>query len=357
MGEARRIIPVILSGGAGSRLWPLSIPTRPKQLLALTGAESMLQQTARRVTDRTRFEAPIIVASAAHANEIETQLAAAGAALSLLILEPSARSTAPAIALAAFVAASDDILLVMPSDHVVKDEEAFRAAIEIALPLAEQGWLVTFGIAPGRPETGYGYIERGADLPGGGHEVKAFVEKPKREAAAAFLAGGRHDWNGGIFLFRAADFIAALQTHAPDIHAAVAASIAGAIRSDGRLLPDVDRFAASPSLSVDYAVMEKAGRIAVVPVDMGWSDVGSWDALHEIGAKDGRGNLIAGDVLALDTRNCLIRGEGTRIVAVGVEDLIVIAAGDSVLIVPRGQSQRVREAVEALGRRAEEGDG
>ncbi|HEV2818380.1 MAG TPA: mannose-1-phosphate guanylyltransferase/mannose-6-phosphate isomerase [Allosphingosinicella sp.] len=338
------IIPVILSGGSGTRLWPLSRGARPKQMLDLLGAGSMLGVTAARVAEEGLFSAPLLVAAAGHADAIEAALPGIGG----LILEPEAKNTAPAIALAALAADPDDILLVLPSDHLIADAAGFREAVRRALPFAERDWLVTFGMKAERGETGYGYIERGPALGEGVHRAVRFVEKPDAATAGRYAAGGRHDWNGGIFLMRAGAYLAALAEHAPEIAAAAQAAMAGARRDGRRIHPDAAAFAAAPSLSIDYAVMENAEKVAVVPVAIGWSDVGSWESLHQVSACDEAGNALAGDVLALDARNCLIRSEGPLVAAIGVEDLVVIATADAVLIVPRAQSQRVKEAVEAL---------
>jgi mannose-1-phosphate guanylyltransferase/mannose-1-phosphate guanylyltransferase/mannose-6-phosphate isomerase len=240
------------------------------------------------------------------------------------------------------------MLLVMPSDHVIADPAAFLAAVRTAAPIAQEGWLVTFGIRPDRPETGYGYIRRGRAIADGVFEAEAFVEKPDRDTAARFLAEGKYDWNGGIFLFRADTLLAALGAHAADILAGVEASLGQAKREGGRVRPDPAAFARVRAQSIDHAVMEKADRIAVVPVQMGWSDLGSWDALYEIGEPDGDGNVAAGEVLALDTRNSLLKSGGPLIVAIGVEDLIVIATADAVLVTRRGESQHVKGAVDLL---------
>jgi mannose-1-phosphate guanylyltransferase/mannose-1-phosphate guanylyltransferase/mannose-6-phosphate isomerase len=341
------IVPVILSGGSGTRLWPMSRPEKPKQLLSLTARETMLQLTAARAHGDD-FAAPIVVANAAHADEVEAQLAAVGAAPSALILEPAGRNTAPAIALAALAVGDARPMLVMPSDHVIADPQAFHDAIHAALPLVEQGWLATFGITPDAPETGYGYIQVGEELAAGVHRVARFVEKPKREVAEAMLAAGDHAWNGGIFLFRADAFLDALATHAPAILDAARAAMTSARRDGARVHPDAAAFAASPSDSIDYAVMEKADRVAVVPVAMGWSDVGSWDALHAISQGDESGNVIEGDVVALDARNCLVRSDGARVAVAGVSDLIVVASGNDILILPRGRSQDVKLLLEAM---------
>jgi len=349
MTERRRITPVILSGGSGTRLWPLSRTGRPKQLLSLTHEETMLQLTARRAAG-ARFAAPIVVASAPHADEIDAQLADAGIPDALLILEPAARNTAPAIALAAVEAGRDAILLIMPSDHVIADVAAFHAAIERAVPLVEAGWLATFGIAPTAPETGYGYIRRGEAIGDGVNRVERFVEKPDRVTAEHYLASGDYSWNGGIFLFTAGAYLDALEQFAPGMADAARTAHAAARRDGRQVHPDAEAFGRSPSDSIDYAVMEKAERVAVVPVDMGWSDVGSWDALHELAFKDDANNAHHGEVIAIDTSNCLIRSEGPLVAAVGVKDVIIIATRDAVLVLPRGDSQQVKRAVEALKR-------
>ena len=344
MANTPKIVPVILSGGSGTRLWPMSRPEKPKQFLPLASHATMFEATLTRIADRARFAAPLVIANAAHADLITVQLAGAEATL---VLEPVARNTAPAIALAALLMEPDAPLLVMPSDHVITDRGAFMAAIEVALPLVADGWLVTFGIAPDGPETGYGYIQIGEALATGVNRVARFVEKPGRADAEMMINGGDHVWNGGIFLFRADVFLSALKAHAPDILAATSGAITSATRHGSHVLPDADAFAASPSDSIDYAVMEKADKVAVVPVSMGWSDVGSWDALHTLGSDDD-GHAHHGSVLALDTSNCLLRSDGIRIAAVGIRDLIVVASGNDVLILPRGSSQDVKRIVDAL---------
>jgi mannose-1-phosphate guanylyltransferase len=349
MPDSQPIVPVILSGGSGTRLWPMSRAEKPKQLLSLTAEETMLQLTARRASGE-RFAAPIVVANAFHVGIVEEQLAAADSPASALILEPMGRNTAPAIALAAIAAGGGaDPLLVMPSDHVITDVDAFHAAIQAALPLVQDGWLVTFGITPDAPETGYGWIKVGEKLAEGVHRVERFVEKPPRDKAEEMLREGGHTWNGGIFLFRADIYLGALASYAPDmLHAAQQAMEKG--RRDGaRIWPDADSFATSPSDSIDYAVMEKAPRVAVVPVTMGWSDVGSWDALHAISHADAGGNVVRGDAVVIESSNCLVRAEaGKRVALVGVEDLIVVASGDDILVLPRGRSQEVKKIIEAM---------
>ncbi|SEN37248.1 mannose-1-phosphate guanylyltransferase/mannose-1-phosphate guanylyltransferase / mannose-6-phosphate isomerase [Sphingomonas gellani] len=342
------IVPVILSGGSGTRLWPMSRAEKPKQLLALTADETMLQLTAGR-TAGERFAAPIVVANAQHADMVEEQLAQAGQAPSALVLEPMGRNTAPAIALAAIVAGGgSQALLVMPSDHVIADLPAFHAAIQAALPKVEAGWLVTFGISPDAPETGYGWIQVGEAVGEGVHRVARFVEKPPLERAQEMLASGDHVWNGGIFLFRADTYLAALAEHAPGMLTAAQESMAAARHDGTRIFPDARAFGASPSDSIDYAVMERADKVAVVPVAMGWNDVGSWDALHGISDTDAAGNAHRGEVLAIETANCLVHTDGPRVALVGVEDLIVVASGNDVLVLPRGRSQEVKKLIEAM---------
>jgi mannose-1-phosphate guanylyltransferase len=348
MTDRRRITPVILSGGSGTRLWPLSRTATPKQFLSLTGDETMFQLTVARTQDGARFAPPIIVSNAAHADLIEEQMAEIGVTPAALILEPVGRNTAPAIALAAFAAEPEDLLLVMPSDHVITDVAAFQRAIDALAPQVEEGWLATFGITPDHPETGYGYIRMGEAIAPGVHRVDSFVEKPNRETAERFLAEGNYAWNGGIFLFRAGSFLEALAEHCPDILTAVGAAMEARYEEGGRVFPKTAAFAAAPNDSVDYAVMEKAAKVAVAPVDMGWSDVGSWDALHALAKRDDHGNVHQGEVRAIETHNCFIRSDGPVVATVGISDLIVIATDDAVLIMPRGESQNVKRAIEDL---------
>ncbi|HZV57644.1 MAG TPA: mannose-1-phosphate guanylyltransferase/mannose-6-phosphate isomerase [Sphingobium sp.] len=338
------ITPVILSGGSGTRLWPLSRDERPKQFIALTAAQTMLQLTLGRCAGLADVRAPLIIANAAHGALVASQHDGA----MTLILEPCARNTAPAIALAAL--AMDDpegLMLVMPSDHVIADLAAFHAAIARARPLAAQGWLVTFGIEPDAPETGYGYIALGEALAEGAHLVARFVEKPDVARAQAMLEAGGHAWNAGIFLLSARAYLDALAEHQPAMLAAARAAMDGAARVGDTITPAVSAFAACPSDSIDYAVMERAARVACVPVSMGWSDVGSWDALYALGPHDEAGNALRGPAHAIDTRGSLILSDGPAVTLVGVEDLLVIATADEVLILPRGASQETRKAAAA----------
>ncbi len=342
------IVPVILSGGSGTRLWPVSNAEHPKQLLALTAPQTMLQLTALRAVG-TEFAAPIVVAGARHADVIEAQLDAIDVSPQLIILEPVARNTAPAIALAALSAAPGDALLVMPSDHIVRDVEAFRRAVDTALPLVEKGWLVTFGITPEAPETGYGWIQTGEAIADNVHTVRSFIEKPVRERAETMFASGGYFWNGGIFLFRADRYLEELGRFAPEIARLARLAVTQASRDGVRIHPDASIFAASPSDSIDYAVMEKADRVAVVPVSMGWSDVGNWDALYAVNERDTNGNAFIGNVVAHDARNCLVRSDGPRVALVGVDDLVVVVSGRDVLVMPRSRSQDVKTLVGKLG--------
>ena len=344
------ITPVILSGGSGTRLWPLSTADKPKQFLSLTDDRSMFQLTAARCADAESFAAPIVVGNGRHAETIEDQLAQIGIAPGAVILEPAARNTAAAIALAALeVETPDALMLVMPSDHSIADCGTFLDAVARAAPTARDGWLVTFGITPSGPETGYGYIEMN-DVPLGGSRlaaVRRFVEKPERAAAEDMLRTGGFVWNAGIFLMRADRFLGALEEHEPAIADAARKAHAAAMRTGVRIAPDAAAFEASPSISVDYAVMERSDQVAVMPLDCGWSDIGSWDALADNNAADDDGSVLRGDVIAHDSRNVMVRAEGVRIHLHGVSDLIVVASGGEIVIMPRGSSQNMRAVVDA----------
>jgi mannose-1-phosphate guanylyltransferase/mannose-1-phosphate guanylyltransferase/mannose-6-phosphate isomerase len=349
----RLITPVILSGGAGTRLWPMSRRRFPKQFLPLAGECTMLQETAMRVDAAQRFTAPLIVCNEEHRFIVAEQIRAQELELQTIMLEPIGRNTAPAIAAAALrllEADPDALMLVLPSDHVVQNVMAFRCAATIAGDAADQGHLVTFGIKPGGPETGFGYIEAGEPIVGEDavRRVKAFVEKPDRPTAERYVAGGNHFWNSGMFVFRADTLIGELERLSPDIVTACRAALDKAERDTDFVRLNKDAFAAAPSISIDYAVMERTDRAAMVPVDMGWSDVGSWQALWEIGGKDHAGNVVVGDVVQIGAGNCYLRGDGVLVAAIGLEDFIVIATKDAVLVAPKGESQEVRQIVDAL---------
>lgn len=339
------IIPVILSGGAGSRLWPRSSAEQPKQFLPLAEDRTMFAATIARVHGQDGFGAPMIIGNAAHKSLIETELQQGHCTDSKVILEPCARNTAPAIALAAYEAASDDLILVMPSDHVIADANLFLASIAKAAKAASAGHLVTFGIQPDAPETGYGYIAEGDALDGidGGRHVARFVEKPARDKAQAMLDAGGHYWNAGIFLMRAADYLAALNEHAPVIAEKAKLAHANAARNGRFITPDASHFADCPSDSIDYAVMEKAKKVAVFAMDCGWSDLGSWDAIYTLADKDDAGNAINGGAILVESTGNLIQSDHLRIAAAGIDNLIIIAKGNDLLILPRGQSQKVKD--------------
>jgi mannose-1-phosphate guanylyltransferase/mannose-6-phosphate isomerase len=334
----RPIRPVILAGGAGTRLWPLSTAERPKHLLPLLGEETLFHQTLARFGEG--FAAPIIVANRAQEADLRDAAPEGGR----IVLEPMKRDSAAAIALAAELADGDELLLVCPSDHFIADAPAFHRAIELAATAAAEGNIVTFGIEPDHPATGFGYIAAGQGE--GVRKVDRFVEKPPLEKAEAMLAQGGHYWNAGIFLAGARTWRNELERHAPAIRAAAQGALANA-KVDGPVIyVDAESFAASPAKSIDYAVMEHSDRVWVVPVSMGWSDIGSWEALLGSSAKDERGNALGKDVLALDCRDTLVRTSGPRVAAIGVENLVIVATPDAVLVMRPEEAQRVRDAAE-----------
>lgn len=335
------IHPVILCGGSGTRLWPMSRKERPKPFLPLLGEETLFDQALRRLARDARFAPPLVVAGAAHADLITAALGEAPGAR--LVIEPAAKNTAPAIALAAALLAPDDVLLVCPSDHHIADAAAFRAAALAAAALAREGWLVAFGITPDRAETGYGYLRRGAPL-AGGYAIREFVEKPDAARAAAYLASGEYSWNGGIFAFGAGQLLAELAAHRPAMAAQVAEAVAGGRWDGARFHPVAAPFGAIAGESIDYAVMENTARAAMVPVEMGWSDIGNWAALAEALAHqaDAAGNITRGAAADLiDCRGVLALSDGPRISAVGLEDVCVIVSGGEVLVTTRAGAQAV----------------
>ncbi len=339
--------PVLLSGGSGTRLWPLSREAYPKQFLPLAGADTMLQATWSRVAPIAGFP-PIVVAGEDHRFLVAEQLRQVGAPTPAIVLEPVGRNTAPAIAAAALQATAggdDPVLLVLPSDHVVRDVEAFRAAVDAALPAAEAGALVTFGIVPSAPETGFGYIQ--AEAGDGVRKVLRFVEKPDAATAQRYLAEGGYYWNSGMFLFRASRFLEELAAFRPDILEGVRAALREARRDGDFIRLDRDAFAATPADSIDYAVMEKTEAAMVLPVDIGWNDVGSWSALWDVAERDAQGNAQIGDVIAVDSRNSYAHAR--RLVAlVGVDDLVVVETDDAVLVARKDRVQQVKDVVARL---------
>ncbi|MBT4587816.1 MAG: mannose-1-phosphate guanylyltransferase/mannose-6-phosphate isomerase [Rhodospirillaceae bacterium] len=346
------IYPVILSGGTGTRLWPLSRALYPKQLQPLHSELSLLQETASRLSG-DQFAKPLIICNQEHRFIVAEHLQAIDIQPEAIVLEPIGRNTAPAAAVAAIILAEHDpeaVILLMPSDHVIRDSATFQAAIEAALPVAENGALVTFGIQPTSPETGYGYIKKSdaiADQPGC-FAVEAFVEKPDLATAEIFLEEGSYFWNGGIFLFTVANFMAELERSSPEIAAACREAVQKSITDMDFHRLDEESFAACPSNSIDYAVMEKSENVAVVPVDMGWSDVGSWDALWQVLDKDGDGNVTSGDVILKGTSNSLIRSEDKLVTAVGLSDTIIVATEDAILVSSKEDAQDVKLIVDEL---------
>lgn len=347
------IFPIIMAGGTGSRLWPLSRVLYPKQFLKLEGELTMLQSTVARLEGLSCAN-PLVICNEEHRFLVAEQLRAQGKLAGNIILEPVGRNTAPAIALAAFTAlanGADPLLLVLAADHVIKNQEAFQASVKAATTFADAGKLVTFGIVPTAPETGYGYIRRGAAAGDNGYAVAQFVEKPKLEVAQQYLATGEYYWNSGMFLFKASRYLAELKAFRPDIYAACEKAL-------GKVNPDMDfvrvdkeAFIACPDDSIDYAVMEKTKDAVVVPMDAGWSDVGSWSSLWEISdSKDGDGNVLRGDVLSQNSHNNYVFAETSLVSLVGVDDLVVVQTKDATLVARRDQVQDVKKVVDELKR-------
>jgi mannose-1-phosphate guanylyltransferase/mannose-6-phosphate isomerase len=351
------LTPVILSGGAGTRLWPLSRELYPKQLLALTGERTMLQQTALRLAGLAAA-APVVVCNEAHRFLVAEQLRQLKIEPSAMVLEPAGRNTAPAIALAALAAlkmsaaqpaAPDPTLLVLPADHVIRDVPAFQQAVRIALAAVEQGKLVTFGIVPKTPETAYGYIQRGpASTSAGVHQIARFVEKPPLERAREFLQSGDYFWNSGMFMFRASRYLQELERFAPEIAIVSRNAFEGAKSDLDFIRINAGIFAQCPSDSIDYAVMEKTSDAVVVPLDAGWSDVGSWAALHEASNADDHGNVSHGDVISEDSEGCYLYSESRLVAAVGLCDHVVVETKDAVLVAPKNRVQDVKKLVSRL---------
>jgi len=338
------LIPVILSGGAGTRLWPLSRELYPKQLLPLTSSRTMLQETALRVVGLPELQAPIVVCNEAHRFTVAEQLRQINMPPQAIVLEPVGRNTAPAIALAALAAGNDALLLVLPADHVIRDAGSFISAVASAMPAAEQGKLVTFGVVPTRPETGYGYIRRGAGQ-APVYPIAEFVEKPDAARAQSFIDSGDRYWNSGMFLFSARRYLEELQQHAADIASASRAAFDAAVRDLDFTRIDAKAFGQCRSESIDYAVMERTKDAVVVPLDAGWSDVGSWSSLHEALVQDAQRNVTHGDVLLEDTEGSYIYSDHRLVATVGLRDHVVIETKDAVLVAPKDKVQDVKKLV------------
>lgn len=335
------IVPVILCGGSGTRLWPRSRADKPKPFLPLVGDTTLFEAALQRCPASGGFAPPVVVTGTKHLAHVEEQLG--GTTGAQVIVEPSARNTAAAIALAAYCLPEDAVMLVCPSDHHIGDANAFADAACAAADLAEDGWLVSFGIEATAPETGFGYLKRGEPISNTAFRTAQFVEKPDLDRAKAFLAEGIYAWNGGIFAFRVKDFLAELSAHRPQIAEGVAEAVAKGRVEGQRFHPDADIFAQVPSDSVDYAVMENTSRAAMVPADMGWSDIGNWHALHDALDRDDHGNSVrgSGDVEIVDCRNVLVDTDGPRVSVIGLENVIVVVDGNDIMITTVSGVQKV----------------
>ncbi|MDN0125057.1 mannose-1-phosphate guanylyltransferase/mannose-6-phosphate isomerase [Yersinia aleksiciae] len=347
------LLPVIMAGGTGSRLWPMSRELYPKQFLRLHGVNSMLQETVNRLEGISARE-PVVICNEEHRFLVAEQLRQINKLSHNIILEPVGRNTAPAIALAALNAISqgdDPIMLVLAADHIINNCDAFHQAITRAIPFAKKDCLVTFGIVPTGPETGYGYIQRGdatvSDI-SEAFKVKRFVEKPNLDTAEQYINSGEYYWNSGMFMFRAKRYIQELEKFRPDILDACKAAIKDSDSDKDFITIDKDRFSACPDESIDYAVMEQTSNAVVVPLDAGWSDVGSWSALWDVSKKDNSGNAVTGDIFLHDTQNCYINTDEKLVAAVGVDNLVIVSTKDAVLVVDKSKVQDVKKIVEHL---------
>jgi mannose-1-phosphate guanylyltransferase/mannose-1-phosphate guanylyltransferase/mannose-6-phosphate isomerase len=348
-----RITPVILSGGAGARLWPMSRGMFPKQLQPLVSERPMIVETAARTADPKAFAPPVVICNEAHRFVIGEQFRSSGIQLGRLVVEPAGRNTAPAIAAGALVALESDpeaLVLALPADHLIRDIPGFLSAVARGKTAAEAGRLVTFGISPTRPETGYGYIRRGDGLDGapGVFELAGFTEKPDAETAESYVASGEYDWNSGMFLFQAKSLLEEMRAHCPEAVYAAEAALANGQRDLDFFRLEAAAFSEAPNISLDYAVMEHTTRAAVVPCDIGWTDVGAWSELWAVGEKDGAGNVVLGDVVAEDAEGCYLRSERGLVAALGVRDLVVVATKDAVLVADRARAQDVKKIVDRL---------
>lgn len=345
------LIPVLLSGGVGSRLWPLSRELNPKQFLPLTGEESLLAQTALRVAEIKDVEAPIIVCNDEHRFLVAEQLRLQEICPQSIVLEPVGRNTAPAVAVAALQAVKvnpEAVLLVLPADHVIKDTPAFAQAVETGMKQAAKGKLVTFGIVPASPETGYGYIRRGVKDENGCYPIQEFVEKPSLDVAEQYVQSGDYLWNSGMFLLGAQAFLDELEACAPEILEAVKVAVSNSTTDLDFVRLDAQAFAACPSDSIDYAVMEKTQQGMVVPLSCGWSDVGSWSSLWDVGEKDAKGNVSHGDVITSDSKDSYIYSSSRLVTTVGIEGIVVVETADAVMVANKARVQDIKSIVNQL---------
>ena len=343
------MIPVILSGGSGTRLWPLSRGRYPKQFLPLASEKTMVQETICRLNGIEGLKSPIAVCNEDHRFMMAEQLREIDVKPSAIILEPVGRNTAPAVAIAALAAESPgDILLVLPADHVIENVDAFQEAVVEAKDMAENGALVTFGIVPTGPETGYGYIKRGVQKQGAAYNVARFVEKPDRDTAVQYVDSGEYYWNSGMFAFMAKSYLDELEKFNPEMLAACRKAYAGAKVDMDFFRLDKESFSACPADSIDYAVMEQTDKAVMIPLDANWNDVGSWSALWEVVEKDQFGNAIKGDVLTFDTSNSFLYAQNKLVAAVGVQGLVVVETDDAVMVAPKDRVQEVKEVVAQL---------
>jgi mannose-1-phosphate guanylyltransferase/mannose-6-phosphate isomerase len=344
-----KITPVILSGGSGTRLWPLSRESNPKQFLDFFGKNSLFQQTNLRTKNENYFNNPIIVCNEQHRFLVAESLQQIKISAKSIILEPQGRNTAPAIAIAA-IEANDQIILVMPSDHIIENENEFIKSVLEASKLAQEGYLITFGIVPNSPQTGYGYIKIGKEINSNQNifDVEKFVEKPEKKLAEEFIASKEYFWNSGIFMFKSSTYLEALQKVQPEVFSCCKKSYQNAVKDLDFLRIEKESFEKSPNISIDYGVMEKSNKIAIMPINVGWSDVGSWQAIDEISKKDENGNSLNGDVKVLKTKNCYINSQHKMVATIGLENLIIVALKDVVLVANKNNSQDVKQLFEIL---------